>query len=934
LSFLNGLHKYYNGAFGGSGTDSALPLQTISEAKKYKKDKEFFKQTLDALETIGLTQFFQNLEFQDYYKMIQGDLVHRDFLDDGTDSDGIYKGIKELREEVQLPTYIKHYDLLGMIVNQLTGELPEMTDIIRMRSIDEYAKNDYIREKETLVAQYMQQMFNNNLNKLLALKGINPLKNDFQSEEEKQQYLQYLEEEKAKIKSPKDIDRELSKSWKVRAVEWAENKYESDSLRFKADVNCPTDETEMKDLLLTGRFFTNYHVGYDYYRPERWNPIQTFFSRNLDIKNPQDGDYVGRIHFMSASEIVQKWGHLINKEVQEDLHKVYDNYTDKNRVYSDSKTLYQRPVGKLLAPDEDYLEREINLQIQEAFQTPMGETTIEGKDGSLTKVPTWLSDYNDSPNYISNDLAKQLRQDIEVRHDVFRVTEAYWKGFKCWGALRYESEEGIIVEELVTEYLLSDFLKEKGIKKVNNVSLDEFEKDPERINQICYFYLPVIYQGKKIAGTGTSKDIYFDIKECDIQIKGDSNLYDLKLPVAGLITNSLGKKIRPYQLGYNVCLNQIYNLLEKELGMFFAMDINLLPSEYKDEGDSRDALASLRDTIRDIGILPLDYSKQNTAGTNMTMNTFQAQSLTFDVQIQRRIELAEYYKRLAFEQIGITEQRKGAPNEYMTNEGIKVGQEASYAQTKNLYTEFNNARLRKIELHLAIAQYCEVNDKDISTFYRKTDGSIVYNTFSDEKFHLRKIGVLPSSNSDDKKRIEAVKQALLNNNTFEGADVLSYANIINSDTLLELLDTAKADRKERYQREDLARQSQEKQTQMALEAEERKDLRDKAFEKMLADNKNETSIQESIINSLGRASDKKSDTEGINQIKIAGDQALKEQELDSKDGIENRKLDLKAEEQNANIAQKAKELEIRLREVKAKEDEIKTNRFTSIINKN
>ncbi len=45
----------------------------------------------------------------------------------------------------------------------------------------------------------------------------------------------------------------------------------------------------MRDYLLTGRYFTHYRIGYDSYKPERWDPRLTFFSQTLDITNPQDG---------------------------------------------------------------------------------------------------------------------------------------------------------------------------------------------------------------------------------------------------------------------------------------------------------------------------------------------------------------------------------------------------------------------------------------------------------------------------------------------------------------------------------------------------------------------------------------------------------------------------------------------------------------------
>lgn len=923
----NNLHKYYSG-LGTSGFSSTLPLQTIPA---YKKKDAWEKNTMDALEQIGIRQMYKNLEFRDYFKMVEGRLVKIDFLTNPENMPENLEGIRELRSEYDLPTYIRHYDLIGMIINQLTGELPNMLDNIRIDSIDEYSENDYLRQKQELVKEYVKQSFTNELNRLLALKGIDPLKKDFQSEEEQQQYLQYLEQEKAKIKSPQEIEREMNKSWKLRAVEWAENTYESDTQRFFMEA---MEEREMRSYLLTGRFFTHYHIGYDYYKPEEWSAMQTFFSEDLDIRFPQDGEYAGRLLFLSASDIIQRWGSKLSKKVQEDLSSVHDNYKDSNRAYEGMKgTELQRPVGQVMVPDQDYFDRDLWLQLQSAFDVPLGETQVEDSKGNITKVPSWLSDYNNSNSYISTDIAKRLREDISVRNDLFRVTEAYWRSYSLYAALRYETKEGFVVEEMVSEEILPDFIKENEIVKLNTVSLEEFEKETERVNQICYFYIPVVYKGKKIAGTNKSKDIYFDVGPLEFQIKGDSNLFDVKLPVAGYIGNSFAQKIRSYQLGYNIALNQIYNILEKELGVFLAMDINLLATEYKEEGDTRDQLSLLRDTIRDLGFLPLDLSKKNTQSTNTNQNVFQKHELTFDNQIARRVELAEYYKKLAFEQIGITEERRGTPNEYKTNEGIKVGQEASFAQTKNVFSEFDEARRKKIELHLTVAQYCVTNDKDISNYYRNSDGNIVYLNFADDKFHLRKFGILPVSDGKAKKNLETLKSVLLNNNTSDN-DILDFAKIAQSDSFISIIEYGKQRRAEVQAETQIQREHEQTLVDKQIQANALERQRDREWEEMSKDKDRDNKIRVEEIQALGRASDKKSDTAGIQAIKAAADASLKEQELNANIDIKNRELDLKTKETDANIALKIKELNNQLQELKIREKEADVKMRSSIINKN
>ena len=61
-----------------------------------------------------------------------------------------------------------------------------------------------------------------------------------------------------------------------------------------------------RDRLLSGKMFRNHFVGFDYYRPEVWSPMEVF---HPDVKYPQYGSYVGRIHYYEGVELISKYGH-------------------------------------------------------------------------------------------------------------------------------------------------------------------------------------------------------------------------------------------------------------------------------------------------------------------------------------------------------------------------------------------------------------------------------------------------------------------------------------------------------------------------------------------------------------------------------------------------------------------------------------------------
>src|SRR5690606_37965134 len=133
-------------------------------------------------------------------------------------------------------------------------------------------------------------------------------------------------------------------------------------------------------------------------------------------------------------------------------------------------------------------------------------------------------------------------------------------------------------------------------------------------------------------------------------------------------------------------------------------------------------------------LAPIDTSKQNTQQTQPMANTFISQNLSYTNEISARLNWAEYYKRMATEQIGMTPQRLGAPNEYETAEGVRQGVEASYSQTEDKFSKMTSATLKAMELHLTIAQYCQKEYMDQDLVFSASEGSLAFINLSDPNF--------------------------------------------------------------------------------------------------------------------------------------------------------------------------------------------------------
>lgn len=848
-------HAFFSGLGTGGGFSSRLPEQLIFERQKNDKWKSF---CLDRLEEIAIRQVAENKPLNDFYEMRNGNLIYSDYgLEDFS------KEVIRLRGEMDYPTHAKHYDFLGIICNQIESDWITSKNKMHIDNTDEFSQNDFLRTLDSKKYEYIVKNFDLEIKRKLLAKNINlDEQRQFNSEEEKQQYAQELQAQKDQLIDPEQAQKTLQKTWKTVATEWAEKVIEIDADRFGMEV---MSRDEMTDRILTGRWFRHYHIGFDHYKPQRWHPCQVAFSKDIDIRYPQDAEYVCHQTEMSPSNILNTFGYKIPEDIQKRLMGYYNPQSNSAGNYGTGsntslESLVSNNFGEVHhVPFEGYYDYQNTLQEQAFFNEPMGEATyVDPADGQVKQRPAWFSPLRRGDGFIANSNIRDLRTDIAPRTDVLLVTECYWRSFKQVGVLNYINEDGYLDQEFTTDDLVPQFLKENDIKTLRKVSLEEAMAKREP-NTISYTWIPEIRWGVKIKAQNSYllKDIYIGGDALPYQIKGTldggSNLYDAKIPVAGYIGESIAQKIRPEIIQHNIVLNQVYSLLEKELGTFFLFDVRYLPSEYKGSGNTRQALEQMWDMIQDIGIVPIDTSRQNLEGGQPAMNAFSTQSIDYTAQITNRMNLAVQFKIQALEKIGITPQRLGAPSEYSTAEGIRQGQTASYAQTEGIFAVQMEAEKKATLLHLTIAQYCQKEFLDYTSVYTNSDNEKAFIELNDDYFQLREWGIKLYSDSNTIKSLETVRNALLQNNTL-GSDILDLAEIVTSKSMTSLKEYARQNRIELSKKEQTQRDHEQQLLDKQL-AVQKTTIEDKqAHEIQLQQIKSETDLEVKKLDAYGKMS--------------------------------------------------------------------------------
>lgn len=907
--------QYFNGV-GASGA-SKFPVQSVPNSKK---NEDWKRNTMQFLYTTAKKQQKKNIVFSDIRNMSKGEFTYRAVDVERTydDNPWVEQQFNNLGNKVGISTYLKHFDIIGIIVNAITSVFGTMPDLYRVDSIDEYSTNEFIRQKTEGLKKYRDAIFKREIDAMLIVEGMNPDKQDFKSQEEADQYMAQLD---AKVKeySPQEIERNLAKNFKVLATEWATNKLKSDKEIFDLEKK---DKDALTDYILTGRWFRHYRVGYDTYTVESWSPEEVFFSQEVDTEYPQDGNYIGKLTSMSPNSVLQKYGHLMDTKQQE----IIGNYWNQDTTFKGASNIGSSGAQAYQVPFRNYFNHQINMQMEDALGVPLARTMdLDGNVSGRHYMPRedGVFGQQSTVNY-----SRQLRKDIDVDSDQIEVMEVYWLSMKRIGVLVYKDDMGNPMVEITTDDLLKDILIEDEIKKLKNVSLEELqkalriEKIEDYIGTISYHYVPEAWQGILIKANHSKlkEDMHLGVKPLDYQIRGDSNWFQVRLPVGGIISTGLMPKVLPYQQLYNVCMNQVTELLAKEqrLGVFFTIDINSLPSEYKDE-TTAEAIEAVGDVIQNTGILPLDPSRANTAGSAVYPNLFQKNDVTFANQIQYRQQLAEYYKQLAYNQVGITAQMLGAPQMYTTAEGVKQGAVASYALMQGMIQDFNVAKKKSNELHLAVAQFCETNGKSTSKLTRQPDHLLRFLDIlaeDEELFQFRKLSIIPASNTQDTKIVQAIQNMLMNDNTIT-KDMGDIIDVLTNPYVLELREIGLAQRARQDAKAQQEQQFQKQQQDAALQAraEEVKGIRE--FEEKIVRIKGEYGLEEAYLTAAGR------DSASTKEDNFGDLEKARELVQDSmKNSFTQKGLELKEQDHERKVLMDSEQRKAEMEKIKLKRDEI------------
>lgn len=798
----------------------AIPVQMLPMKDK---DEDWKRACMDALESIGRKQFLENINILENYRIVNNELLYNHYVFTDSVTDLAQMAVKEF----DLPPYLRHYDITRKVINVLSGEYQKRPDNFRVAAIDEFATNEYLRTKGDLLKQIVMQAIQDNVTKKLKEEGIDPERNDFQSEEEAQQYQQQVQEE-AKRLTPPEIEEYMRETYRGVPEKWAEMVINLDKQRF----NTPELEMqEFEDMLICDRAYRHFYLKANGlgYAQETWNPIRVFFHKSPDIKYVEDGDYVGRVFYISLPEIINRYGHKMPRKQLEDL---YGDYLKKKKFGGAEYAFFQATN----VPFENYPEYARTIQ---AFgYDPHTGVPFTGSFGNYTSQDVDVLFNSSSTTYNLQGLTQ--------------ATEAYWRSQKKVGFLiMQDPETGEVIEELVDEtFIIPDFVSEVD----DDVTFEDLVYYPQKkMNTVRWTWVNEVWGGFKINAitSETPGGIYVDVKPIPFQFKGDINPYEVKLPVCGAIFNNRNAKsmsivdmMKPYQILYNVFMNKIYQLASTDMGKILLLDPRLIPND-KDWGGEKNIEKWVTAT-KHTKIGQIDTSPGARGGTPPGQSQWSVQDMTTFAEIQATINIARLIEEQAMFQVGITQQRLGIVQASETATGVQQSVNNSYAQTESYFTKFSNYKKRVLQMNLDIAQFCAATDRDLTL-------SLIQDDMSREFIKMNGIDLLNSQlairvfNSQELLRQnELVKQLILRNNTANASMSALAASIYTESPakLIGMLKKMEADIKAEQQAQ---RDHEQGMLDKQIQAKQQEKAADQQFEAEQNALDRESKIREKII---------------------------------------------------------------------------------------
>jgi len=744
--------------------------QPVQFLPREEKDPKWCAFNMDWVEWEGLKQLRKKaLRLSKNYKIANGVIDKTDYID--APENDYSEILSNLSHEDSAALDLKFYPIVPNVINTFCTEFEKRNTHTSFSAVDEFSYNEMLEQKSAQVEAVLLEDARQKIIQKLIAAGVDP--EDPMVAEQVQQ-----ETSPEQLKTLPGIQEHYTKTYRSSAEVWATHQQEVDADRFYMDE---LETKAFRDSLITDSAFWHFKMFDDDYVVETWNPMLTFYHKSPNQRYISEGQWVGKVDMMTVPDVIDNWGHLMSTPQLESLE-------NKNPVRAAGYALggYQND-GNFYDATQSH---SWNVDRPGLAMRQYASLWSSQNGGSSVDIVDWITRQNEDYAGIGSNY-------------FLRVTTAYWKSQRKIGHLTRIAESGEVITSIIDEaYKVTD----KPL--YNNVLFKDKNKETLLFGEhIDWIWINEVYGGIKIGPNfptclGMTNEngispIYLGINGNKIaplkfQFKGDRNIYGCRLPVEGAVfsdyntrSTSLVDRMKPFQVMYNICNNQIYDILLDELGTVVVFDPRILPQHSLGEDWGKQNYAKAWVSMKKFGVLPTNYSMDNTEGP-MTNAPIQKLDLEQSNRLISRINLAAYCKAQSFELIGINPQRMGQQAGRQTATGVEENLNASYAQTEIYFTQFSNQLMPRVQqMRTDLAQHYHATKPSLRLQYMTSKSEKVNFQINGTDLLLRDINVMSSSKALNRAMLEELKKIAVENNT-TGAAVYDLGDIMMSKSLGEI----------------------------------------------------------------------------------------------------------------------------------------------------
>jgi hypothetical protein len=519
------------------------------------------------------------------------------------------------------------------------------------------------------------------------------------------------------------------------AEKWANHVLTSNKAEFNIKEK---SEDAFRDMLISAREF--YHIYEDNsklgFNIEVANPKNTWFLSTPDRKYISDptgraqGAYAaGTVQVMELSEIIEAIPDLTKEEIDH-LRSSLQDYGLIN--------VRESNLGNPNAPEgQDSVQYDtfdpLVLQTRMMIESEMKENN----DG--------LKDFLGLTNNVSSFGYKYV------------VVRSYWISKRKIGKLIYIDEMGNEQSTLVDESYKSGTMPTQ--------------------QSLEWGWINEWYQGTKIG-----PDIYH-IKP--FKLLNYCPIIGTTHEVKNTEARSLVDLMKPFQVIYNVCMNQLYKLLEKEVGKVQLMSLRHIP--IPKDGDAQDALDIWEMEARNRGVV-----------------------FTRTQEIQSRYTLAQQVKMECWELVGMSKQRMGSVSASESATGTNTAMQQSYSQTEPLFVAHEYVLGQLYQSIIDASLYVESSKPQSTLSYITSEGESAFVQVNGTDLKFRDLKVFLTNRPEDTQmfnELRQLSQAIIQN----GGTLYDVVELYSSKSQRDLKKTFKDLRDRQIAQQEQAAQQQQQQ---------------------------------------------------------------------------------------------------------------------------